>query len=739
MDIAQIVPGCFHLQHKDCAALFGSPPEILKFVLKAERTMPQVVILPDAAYVSGVSQIALEFLAYWHLFFDRKNPDKRFRVVGTADMCRRAWETMMVTLFGPTREQMKSWKVSKSRISTLSKMTEYMAIKVDDKTMSLDEMLEFEIFESSESGVSLCDGGPVIFHEGVNRYRVVHGRKEQIIDLNFSGEQMPLMIGPEAHPEIPQIFRIKLLGTYSGFDTEGPTTGMVMWINCNGFLVDGPVGTSEYLRQLGIPKSDLAGVILSHVHDDHCTLMDIILSEQTANIITTREIYESMLIKISHVLGESIDSIRNYLTFTEVIPGKPIRMYGATWEFFYTVHSIPTIGFRVTVRSQEGEDYTIVHSSDTAGFAKLDEMAAAGAITDGKRDRMKQLVKGGEKLVMIDGGGPPIHGDPADYDDIIRKNPQTDFLFYHVNPEHVDTEKYSVATPGWSKTYLESNTLPQSLVFKLLKTMNLLDVTDLFWVNVVFSQGEVLEVGPGVEVVSQGQKGDSFYFILSGSGEVLERSEGGPRANAAKKIALLESGDFFGEMSIIRDAQRNAAFRTLSACVLFRLPGDTFLEFVEANELKARFERLWLSRDFISQVKLFRNLHPHAKHEISLLAEEKEYAKGTYILRQGGKSDDFYIITSGVAEVVKRSRRGETVEEELRVGDFFGENVAMGYSHRRNASIIAKTRLQAVRIAGADLRRIAENAPVLIHELHLVMRERGMTDIPSNPRESTGF
>lgn len=735
MDIEQIVPGCFHLQQADSAALFGSPPEILKFVLKAKKQVPRVVVLPDIAYVNGVSQIALEFLAYWHLFYDKNDSSKRFRVIGTGDMCHRVRETMMVTLFGPTREQMKNWKVSKSRVSLLLKMMNYMAIKIDSQPLTLDDMLEFQALpDAAGESVSLWEGGPTLFHTGENLYKIQSGKQHRVLDLNFSGDQIPLMIGPELQPEVPQILRIKLLGTYSGFDTDGPTTGMVMWINCNGFLVDGPVGTSDYLRQLGIPKSDLAGVILSHVHDDHCTLMDIILSEQTANIITTREIYESMLIKTSHVLGESIDSIRNYLTFTEVIPGKPVRMYGANWEFFYTVHSIPTIGFRVTVRAKDGEECTIVHSSDTAAFSKLDEMADAGAITEGKKNRMKQLVQGREKLVMIDGGGPPIHGEPEDYEQIIKQNPDIDFLFYHVNPENVDTSKYPVATPGWSKTYLESNTVAQSLVFKLLKTMNLLEVNDLFWINVVFSQGEMMEVGPGVEVVSQGQNGDSFYFILSGSGEVLDHN-----GKVPKQIALLESGDFFGEMSIIRDAQRNAAFRTQSACVLFRLRGDTFLEFVEANDLKSRFERLWLSRDFISQVKLFRNLHPHAKHEISLLAEDQEFKRGTPILRQGGKSDDFYIITSGKAEVVKRTKVGECVEEQLGPGDFFGENVAMGYNNRRNASVIAKTKLRAVRIAGKDLRRLAESAPVLIHELHLVMRERGMTDIPSNPRESTGF
>jgi CRP-like cAMP-binding protein len=109
------------------------------------------------------------------------------------------------------------------------------------------------------------------------------------------------------------------------------------------------------------------------------------------------------------------------------------------------------------------------------------------------------------------------------------------------------------------------------------------------------------------------------------------------------------------------------------------------------------------------------------------------------VVRQGGKSNDFYVIISGEADVLKRSRNVESLKEELGPGDFFGENVAMGYSSRRNATVVARTGLKAFCIAGSDLRRIAERAPILTHELHLVMRERGMTEIPSNPRESVGF
>ncbi len=735
MEISQIVPGCYHLESEGKSALFASPPEILKFVLLAKKKVPETGILPDISYVNGVSQVALEFLCYWFLFVEQGYAQqRRFRIIGTKEMCDRIKEVLRITLLGPRREEMKRWKLSRTRIETLAAIMDHMALKRDGKILQVDELFEFLPFpEDGIAGVPLFPASKdMVWREGDNRFKVLSGTKQEKIDLNFSGEQLPLLAKPSDELELPQVLRVKLLGSYSGFDPSGPTTGMVIWVNYNGFLVDGPVGTSAYLRRLGIPKSDIRGVILTHVHDDHCTLVDMILSEQTVNIISTREIYESMLIKIANILGETIDQIRNYLSFTEVIPGKSYSMYGARWEFFYTVHSIPTIGFRVSVKGSNGEVKTLLHSGDTHNFQGLDEMKAAGVISTEHHKRMMNLVRGDESLAMIDGGGPPIHGIPADYEEMMKKNKATDFLFCHVNPDKVEDKRYQVATPGWCKTYLPAKNLPQSLLMKLLNALKLLEISDHTWMNILLAQGSLEELPPDTEIIQQGQEGDAFYFVLGGSQQVLDPSQDPPAI-----LAMLEAGDFFGEMSIIRGAKRNATVRTHSASVLFKLPGDLFLEFVEANGLREKFERIWLSRPIISEVKIFRNLNPHAKHEISLLAKQQVYEQNDYIVRQNGKTDDFYIITKGQVDVIKKDAKGkEALHIVLQRGDFFGENVAMGYTDKRNASVVASSsKVETLKIPGKELRRLAEDIPILQHQLHLVMRERGLTEIPVTPRE----
>jgi CRP/FNR family cyclic AMP-dependent transcriptional regulator len=56
-------------------------------------------------------------------------------------------------------------------------------------------------------------------------------------------------------------------------------------------------------------------------------------------------------------------------------------------------------------------------------------------------------------------------------------------------------------------------------------------------------------VPAGTKIVEQGQSGAGFYLILEGKAEVMAGEE---------KLAELQTGDFFGELSVIDGARRTA-------------------------------------------------------------------------------------------------------------------------------------------------------------------------------------
>jgi len=83
-----------------------------------------------------------------------------------------------------------------------------------------------------------------------------------------------------------------------------------------------------------------------------------------------------------------------------------------------------------------------------------------------------------------------------------------------------------------------------------------------------------LELAAGAVVFRQGEAGDDFYVIEAGDVEVVKEGE---------PVATLGSGDYFGEIALLRDVPRTATIRALTAVRLLRLERERFLATVTGN------------------------------------------------------------------------------------------------------------------------------------------------------------
>ncbi|NJK59852.1 MAG: cyclic nucleotide-binding domain-containing protein [Oscillatoriales cyanobacterium SM2_1_8] len=69
---------------------------------------------------------------------------------------------------------------------------------------------------------------------------------------------------------------------------------------------------------------------------------------------------------------------------------------------------------------------------------------------------------------------------------------------------------------------------------------------------------------PHIYICREGEASETFYIILSGSAEVLsERTQ--------QRLAILNEGEFFGEMSVLLGLPRTASVRTLEDTTVFVL------------------------------------------------------------------------------------------------------------------------------------------------------------------------
>jgi ATP-binding cassette subfamily B protein len=91
-------------------------------------------------------------------------------------------------------------------------------------------------------------------------------------------------------------------------------------------------------------------------------------------------------------------------------------------------------------------------------------------------------------------------------------------------------------------------------------------------------------------IVNEGDVGDKFYILVRGKVEVTRFS---PADNSLQRIAVLQNGEYFGEMALLANEPRNASVRTLSSCVCLSLTRGHFLELMDhVPQLKAHVARV---------------------------------------------------------------------------------------------------------------------------------------------------
>ena len=87
----------------------------------------------------------------------------------------------------------------------------------------------------------------------------------------------------------------------------------------------------------------------------------------------------------------------------------------------------------------------------------------------------------------------------------------------------------------------------------------------------VYSDGEV--------IVRQGELGDCMYVVEHGRVELLRR-----QADQEYCVAVLESGDFFGERAVFeKEARATATARSLGGAIVLKVEKRTFLQRVHED------------------------------------------------------------------------------------------------------------------------------------------------------------
>jgi CRP-like cAMP-binding protein len=112
--------------------------------------------------------------------------------------------------------------------------------------------------------------------------------------------------------------------------------------------------------------------------------------------------------------------------------------------------------------------------------------------------------------------------------------------------------------------------------------------------------------------------------------------------------------------------------------------------------------------DLIRGLPLFELCSKRDLRRIAALADEREIAAGTELIREGEPGSEFYVVVDGEVDVRRRGRR----VARLGAGSYVGE-IALLSRSPRTATVVAATPLRVLAISGRDFVALLDTLPEL--------------------------
>jgi F420-non-reducing hydrogenase small subunit len=233
----------------------------------------------------------------------------------------------------------------------------------------------------------------------------------------------------------------------------------------------------------------------------------------------------------------------------------------------------------------------------------------------------------------------------------------------------------------------------------------------------------------GDVVFCQGDAGDAMYLIQSGAVEISRK-----RGREDLVLAVLESGDFFGEMVLLDDRPRSTTVRVVAPTRLLPLTRDSLRQRLRDDPSVA----LHLLRAFCRRIEktnpLGRFADPGEKAggpsgesgppvpsgDVDVLARPEDrvtFRPGEAVFRQGEAGDAMYIIAEGKVDLFVELEGDRFLLASFGPGDFFGE-MALLSERPRTATAEAATEVRLTVLEKDDFhRRIEENPDLGVYLL----------------------
>ncbi|XP_065347486.1 cAMP-dependent protein kinase type II regulatory subunit [Cloeon dipterum] len=253
------------------------------------------------------------------------------------------------------------------------------------------------------------------------------------------------------------------------------------------------------------------------------------------------------------------------------------------------------------------------------------------------------------------------------------------------NPEEDDEEEgeRTVFPKSDEQRQRLADSVKNILLFRALDPEQMQDVLDAMFER---------RVQPEEYVIKQGDDGDNFYVIESGTYLTFVKME---TDTEPRQVYKYEGSGSFGELALMYNMPRAATIQAATEGSLWAMDRQTFRRIL----LKSAFRKRKMYESLIESVPMLKALEPYERMNLSDALVPRSFGPGEVIIRQGDAADGMYFVESGDV-IIKVSEGGNEAEvNRVQKGGYFGE-LALVTHRPRAATAVA---VDCVKLAFLDV------------------------------------
>eukprot|EP01029_Cantina_marsupialis_P023527 TRINITY_DN5895_c0_g3_i1.p1 TRINITY_DN5895_c0_g3~~TRINITY_DN5895_c0_g3_i1.p1 ORF type:complete len:1899 (+),score=565.67 TRINITY_DN5895_c0_g3_i1:99-5795(+) len=173
-------------------------------------------------------------------------------------------------------------------------------------------------------------------------------------------------------------------------------------------------------------------------------------------------------------------------------------------------------------------------------------------------------------------------------------------------------------------------------------------------------------------IYSEGEADTRLFIVTKGQVQLTISSFGN---TATEKVLLLNSGDTFGELAIMKNkCRRTATAKAINDVDVLVLEKDDFQSLNKRSWMRSCKQRLIQDNksrmaQFLAEINFFENLPAETVLKLGDLFELMSVEDGDLVIQEGSRGDSFFVVVHGTFEVSVRHKLLAT----LNPGDYFGE------------------------------------------------------------------